>query len=43
MKLNPTNCAFTVAKGEVLGLYGNQRGIEENTVKIIALLEIQEW
>ena len=40
MKLNPLKCAFGVGSWKFLGFMVNQRGIEANTEKIKALLEM---
>ena len=40
MKLNPLKYAFGVGSRKFLGLMVNQQGIEDNPVKIKALLEI---
>ena len=41
MKLNPLKCAFGVASGKFLGFMVNQKGIEANSEKIRAFLEMQ--
>lgn len=41
MKLNPSKCAFGVASGKFLGFMISQRGIEANTDKIQAILNMQ--
>ena len=41
MKLNPLKYAFGVTLGKFLGFMVNQRGIEANLEKILALLEMQ--
>ncbi|XP_022848853.1 uncharacterized protein LOC111371181 [Olea europaea var. sylvestris] len=41
MKLNPLKCTFGVASGQFLGYIVNQRGIEANSIKIGALLEMR--
>ena len=40
MKLNPSKCAFGVSSGKFLGFMVSQRGIEANTEKVKAILEI---
>ena len=40
MKLDPLKCAFGVGSGKFLGFMVNQRGIEANSEKINALLEM---
>ena len=41
MKLNPLKCTFSVASGKFLGFMVNQRGIEANSEKIQALLDMR--
>ena len=41
MKLNPLKCAFGVASEKFLGFMVNKRGIETNTEKIQALLDMR--
>lgn len=41
MRLNSLKCAFGVALGNFLGYVVNQRGIEANTEKINALIEMR--
>ena len=41
MKLNPSKCAFGVYSGKFLGFMVSQRGIEANSDKIKAILEMQ--
>ena len=40
MKLNPAKCAFRVSAGKFLGFIVNNRGIEANSDKIKAMLDI---
>ena len=40
MKLNPTKCAFGVGSGKFLGFMVNNRGIEANTSRVQALLDL---
>ena len=40
MKLNPSKCAFGVTTGKFLGFMVSQRGIEANTDKIRAIVEM---
>ena len=40
IKLNPTKCAFGVGSGKFLGFMVNHRGIEANTSKVQALLDL---
>lgn len=40
MKLNPSKCAFGVASGKFLGFMVSQRGIEANSEKIRAILDM---
>ena len=41
MKLNPTKCAFGVSAEKFLGFIVNSRGIEANSYKIKAVLNMQ--
>ena len=41
MKLNPNKCAFGVAAGKFLGFMVSQRGIEVNSEKIRAIVELE--
>jgi len=41
MKLNPAKCAFGVSSGKFLGFMVSIRGIEANSEKIWAMLEMQ--
>ena len=41
MKLNPAKCAFGVSAGKFLGFKVNSRGIEANSDKIKAVLDMQ--
>ena len=41
MKLNPSKCAFRVSSGKFLGLVVSQRGIEANSYKIQAILDME--
>ena len=41
MKLNPSKCAFGVALGKFLGFVVSHRGIEENSEKIKAILDMK--
>ena len=41
MKLNPTKCAFRISAGKFLGFIVNSRGIEENSNKIKAVLDMR--
>ena len=41
MKLNPTKCAFVVSAGKFLGFIVNSRGIEVNSDKIKAVLDMR--
>ena len=41
MKLNPSKCAFGVSSGKFLGFMISQRGIEANTNKIQAILDME--
>ena len=41
MKLNPSECAFGVALGKFLGFMVSHRGIEANSEKIKAILDMQ--
>jgi hypothetical protein len=40
MNLNPVKCAFSISSGKFLGFMVSQRGIEANTMKIKAVLEM---
>ena len=40
MKLNPSKCVFGVASGKFLGLTVSQRGIEANTEKVQAIINM---
>jgi hypothetical protein len=40
MMLNPTKCVFGVPAGQLLGFIISHRGIEVNSEKIKAILEI---
>ena len=40
MKLNPSKCAFGVASGKFLGFMVSQKGIEANSKKVRAILDI---
>ena len=40
MKLNPAKCAFRVSVGKFLGFMVNNRGIEANSDKIKAVLDL---
>ena len=40
MKLNPGKCVFTVALGKFLGFMVSQRGIEANTKKVQAIINM---
>ena len=40
MKLNPGKCTFGVSSGKFLGFMVSQRGIEANSNKIVAILEM---
>ena len=40
MKLNPSKCAFGVASGKFLGFMASQRGIEANSEKVQAILNM---
>ena len=40
MKLNPSKCAFGVAWGKFLGFMVSQRGIEANSEKVQAILDM---
>ena len=41
MKLNPNKCAFRVMAGKFLGFMVSQRGIEVNSKKIRAIMELE--
>ena len=41
MKLNPTKCVFAVSSGKFLGFMVSQWGIEANSDKIKAIMEIK--
>ena len=41
MKLNPTKCVFIVASGKFLGFMVSQQGIEANTEKVKAIIEVK--
>ena len=41
MKLNPNKCAFGVTVGKFLGFMVSQRGIEVNSEKIRAIMELE--
>ena len=41
MKLNPAKCSFGVGSGKFLGFMVNNRGIEANSSKVQALLNLQ--
>ena len=41
MKLNPNKCAFRVTAGKFLGFMVSQRGIEVNSEKIQAIMELE--
>ena len=41
MKLNPSKCAFRVSSGKFLGFMVSHRGIEANSYKIQAILDIK--
>ena len=41
MKLNPNKCAFGVTAGKFLGFMVSQRGIEVNSEKIRATMELE--
>ena len=40
MKLNPAKCTFGVSAGKLLGFIVNKRGIEANSYKIKAVLDM---
>jgi hypothetical protein len=42
LKLNPEKCVFGIHKGKILGCLVSKKGIEANTEKIIALVEMQD-
>ena len=39
MKLNPSNCAFGVSVGRLLGFMVTQRGIEANPAQLKSIME----
>ena len=41
MKLNPSKCVFGVTTGKFLGFMVSQRGIEVNSEKVRAILELE--
>ena len=41
MKLNPSKCMFGVTTGKFLGFMVSQRGIEVNSEKVRAILELE--
>ena len=41
MKLNPNKCAFVVTAGKFLGFMVSQRGIEVNSEKIRAIVQLE--
>ena len=41
MKLNPSKCVFGVTAGKFLGFMVSQRGIEVNSEKVQAILELK--
>ena len=41
MKLNPNKCAFEVTAGKFLGFMVSQRGIEVNSEKIRAIVQLE--
>ena len=41
MKLNPSKCVFGVTAGKFLGFMVSQRGIEVNSEKVRAILELE--
>ena len=41
MKLNPSKCTFGVTAGKFLGFMVSQRGIEVNTEKVRAIMELE--
>ena len=41
MKLNPNKCAFGVTAGKFLGFMVSQRGIEVNSEKIRAIMQLE--
>ena len=41
MKFNPSKCAFRVASGKFLGFMVSHRGIEANSEKIKAILDMK--
>ena len=40
MRLNPSKCAFGVASGKFLGFMVSQRGIEANSEKVRAIIDM---
>jgi hypothetical protein len=42
LRLNPEKCVFDIHKGKVLGCLVSTKGIEVNTDKIKALIEMQD-
>ena len=40
LRLNPNKCTFGVTSGKLLGYIVNERGIEANLDKIIAILDM---
>ena len=40
MRLNPTKCVFRVSSGRFLGFMVSQRGIEANSKKVKAILDM---
>ena len=41
MKLNPSKCVFEVTVGKFLGFMVSQRGIEVNSEKVHAIMELE--
>ena len=41
MKLNPSKCVFGVTAGKFLGFMVSQRGIEVNSEKVLAIMELK--
>ena len=41
MKLNPAKCAFAISSGKFLGFMVSQRGIEANSDKVKAIIEVK--
>ena len=41
MKLNPSKCVFEVIVGKFLGFMVSQRGIEVNSEKVHAIMELE--